>query len=55
MDWPQTWRQGTQLYAFHTATFYERDGILKVVMSILRAVGCEDSALAALVRRRRPR
>src|SRR5215470_5313582 len=41
---PQARRQCPQLDTFHTTAFDERDRILKVVVSILSAVGREDSA-----------
>src|ERR1051326_3536277 len=41
---PQARRQCPQLNTFHAAAFDERDGILKVVMSVLSTVGREDSA-----------
>jgi hypothetical protein len=40
---PETRRQCSQLNTFHAATFDERDRVLEVVMSVLRAVGCEDA------------
>src|SRR5215213_764901 len=40
---PESGRKCTQLNAFHAAAFDERDRVLKVVMSILRAVGREDA------------
>src|SRR5215207_10841828 len=41
---PESGRKRAQLNAFHSASFDKRDRILKVVMSVLRAVGSEDTA-----------
>src|ERR1044071_5126885 len=41
---PQSGRKRAQLNAFHAAAFNERDRILEVVVSILRAVWREDAA-----------
>src|ERR1041385_4691166 len=44
MDGPETRRQCAELNTFYTALFDERDRILEVVVSILRAIRCEDPA-----------
>src|SRR6185369_10839512 len=41
---PETRRQCAELNTFYTALFDERDRILEVVVSILRAIRCEDPA-----------
>src|ERR1043165_5102644 len=41
---PQSRRQRAQLDAFYASLFDERDRILKVVVRVLRAIGCEDAA-----------
>src|SRR6185295_19198311 len=40
---PKTRRQRAKLNAFDSAAFDECDGILKIVVRVLRAIGCEDS------------
>src|SRR5262249_32948974 len=44
MDRPQTWRQGSKLYALHAALLDKRNRVLKVVVRVLGAVGREDSS-----------
>src|SRR4029450_2547033 len=44
MDGPQTRRKCAQLNSFDAALFDERDRILEVVVCVLGAVGCENSA-----------
>src|SRR6185503_11684702 len=43
MDGPESGRKRTQLDAFHPTSFDERNRILKVVMRVLSAIGCEDT------------
>src|SRR5262249_29344118 len=44
MDGPQARRQRSKLNAFDSATLYERDRVLKVVVCVLSSVGREDSS-----------
>ena len=44
MDRPFSGRQRAKLDALDAALFDERDRVLKIVMRVLRAVGCKDAA-----------
>src|SRR5947207_3180145 len=44
MNRPQARRQRAKLNALYSAAFYESDGVLKIVVRVLRAIGGKDSS-----------